>query len=185
MGKKGTILSIATGFFIAVLFVALHHTHRDMKIDQSYSRSPNSEKRSKSDSVVNPTVLLVDLQLFKLLSQLIYHGRSCNCFLCTPHAHKDWLIVLVEQWCTEIKAIKWVSRQHKGFRFLDYWNQLCFTIWGRQHWSQNTVRRLIRTVKVCDFELLLLLLTNLWPAETWYLKLYRCSKTLIADSNHK
>ena len=40
-------------------------------------------------SIANPTILLVDLQLFQLLRQLNYHIRSCNCFLCQPQAHKN------------------------------------------------------------------------------------------------
>ena len=71
--------------------------------------------------VADTTILLIDL-LIQLLRQLIYHIRSCNCFLCQPQAHRNWLIVFDEQECTKIKAIKWSSRQHMGFLFLDYWN---------------------------------------------------------------
>ena len=90
-------------------------------------------------ALTNPSILLVDLRLFQLLRQLIYHIRSCNCFLCLPQAHRNWLMVFGEQLCcTAIKAIKWISRQYARFLFLDYWNLRFFAISGWQQWNQAT-----------------------------------------------
>lgn len=50
-----------------------------------------------ASSLANSTILLLDLQLFVLVRQLIYNLRSCNYFPWGPQAHKNWLIVLCEQ----------------------------------------------------------------------------------------
>ena len=50
---------------------------------------------SSGTSVASPTILLLDLQLFQLLRQLIYHIRSRNCFLCLSQAYRNRLIVFV------------------------------------------------------------------------------------------
>lgn len=92
-----------------------------------------------ASSITNPTILLVDRQLFKLFWKLIYHYTSPNCVLCAAQAHDYWLFCIRwpvlycinKDFFVDLKAVK------GGELLLGYWNPRYFAIQGWHYWMSH------------------------------------------------